>query len=36
MALVVPPGSSVDATRDPGLYDETYAYLRSVGVPTLD
>lgn len=36
MALVVPPGDRVDATRDPCFYDETYAYLRSVGVPTLD
>lgn len=36
MALVVPAGDYLDATRSPGYYDETYAYLRSIGVPELD
>ncbi len=36
MALVVPGGSEEDPTRDPSFYDETYGYLRSIGVPTLD
>ncbi len=36
MALVVPSGSEEDATRDPSFYDETYCYLRSIGVPSLD
>lgn len=36
MALVVPRGDSVDATRAPRFYDETYAYLRAVGVPALE
>ena len=36
MALVVPSGSEEDSTRDPSFYDETYDYLRSIGVPSLD
>lgn len=36
MVLVVPAGDRLDATRSPSLYDETYAYLRSIGVPALD
>lgn len=36
MALVVPYGVITDATRVPSHYDETYAYLRSVGVPALE
>ena len=36
MALVVPRGDSDDATRAPHFYDETYAYLRAVGVPALE
>lgn len=35
MVLVVPDGDKEDPTRAPGLYDETYAYLRSIGVPLL-
>ncbi len=36
MALVVPMGSGHDPTRAENFYDETYSYLRSIGLPTLD
>ncbi|MBL8360114.1 MAG: DUF2075 domain-containing protein [Rubrivivax sp.] len=36
MALVVPHGDVDDPTRDASFYDETYAYLRRVGVPPLE
>jgi len=36
MVLVVPNGDVEDPTRDPTFYDETYAYLRSLGIPELD
>ncbi len=36
MALVVPSGDREDATRAPGFYDETFAYLRLLGVPALE
>ncbi len=31
MVIVVPPGDSEDATRDPGFYNPTYEYLRTIG-----
>jgi hypothetical protein len=36
MVVVVPNGDVEDPTRDPAFYDETYAYLRSLGIPELD
>ena len=30
--IYVPKGSDEDATRNPAFYDETYAYLKSIGV----
>ena len=33
MAIFVPPGDSRDPTRLPEFYDETFAYLSSIGVP---
>ena len=30
--IYVPMGSDEDATRNPAFYDETYAYLKSIGV----
>jgi len=35
MAIFIPRGDADDPTRDPAYYDETYRYLRSVGIPTL-
>lgn len=35
MVVVVPEGDPADPTRDPQFYDETYEYLRSVGVEEL-
>jgi hypothetical protein len=35
MVLFVPPGDRSDPTRLPEFYDETFAYLSSIGVPTL-
>jgi|GEM_PF-5177147 hypothetical protein len=32
MAIVGPHGASDDHTRQPGFYDDTYAYLQRVGV----
>lgn len=31
MVIVVPPGDSEDATRNPGFYNPTYEYLRTIG-----
>jgi hypothetical protein len=36
MVVVVPNGDVEDPTRAPAFYDETYAYLRSLGIPELD
>jgi len=36
MVLVVPEGSPHDPTRAPGCYDETYRYLASLGLRSLD
>lgn len=33
MVIVVPRGNTEDPTRAPSIYDETYSYLRSMGVP---
>ncbi|WP_234800652.1 DUF2075 domain-containing protein [Luteitalea pratensis] len=35
MVIFVPPGDRRDPTRLPGFYDETFGYLRDVGVPVL-
>jgi hypothetical protein len=35
LAIFVPPGNRRDPTRPPEHYDETYRYLRKVGVPAL-
>jgi hypothetical protein len=35
MVVLVPPGDRSDPTRLPEFYDETFAYLSSIGVPTL-
>jgi hypothetical protein len=32
MVIVVPHGASDDHTRQPGFYDDTYAYLKGVGL----
>jgi len=36
MVLVVPEGSPHDPTRAPGCYDQTYRYLASLGLRSLD
>lgn len=30
--IYVPKGSDEDITRNPAFYDETYAYLKSIGI----
>ena len=35
MVIFVPPGESSDSTRSPAFYDQTFAYLRSVGIPEI-
>ncbi len=35
MAIFVPPGDAGDPTRLPEYYDETYAYLRSLGIESV-
>lgn len=35
MVIVVPEGSACDPSRDPGFYDETFQYLRALGLPEL-
>jgi hypothetical protein len=35
MAIFVPPGEPADPTRLPGFYDETFAYLTSLGMEQL-
>jgi hypothetical protein len=35
MILFVPPGHRRDHTRPPEYYDDTFAYLRNVGIPAL-
>ena len=32
MVIFVPPGDTADPTREPGFYDETWEYLRQLGV----
>jgi hypothetical protein len=36
IVAILKEGESEDATRVPHFYVETYAHLRSVGVPALD
>jgi hypothetical protein len=36
MVIFVPEGDTSDQTRQPKYYDTTYAYLRSIGVDSLD
>lgn len=35
MVIFVPPGDSTDPTRNPGYYDNTYRYLKNIGIPEL-
>jgi len=35
MVIVVPPGEPTDPTRLPEIYDPTYEYLKSIGLPEL-
>jgi hypothetical protein len=35
MVVFVPPGDSSDPTRLPEFYDETFAYLSGIGLPSL-
>jgi hypothetical protein len=35
MVIVVPEGDSEDATRQPGFYDDTFEYIRSIGIEVL-
>lgn len=35
MVIVVPDGDASDATRHPSFYDETYVYLRQIGLDIL-
>ena len=35
MVIVVPRGNRRDQTRHPAIYDETFAYLKSLGLPEL-
>jgi hypothetical protein len=32
MVVFVPPGDEADPTRAPAFYDDTYTYLRSLGI----
>jgi hypothetical protein len=35
MVIFVPPGNRTDPTRPPEYYDQTFAYLRGIGLPEL-
>ena len=35
MVIFVPPGDPADPTRRPEFYDETFAYLTTVGIPAM-
>lgn len=35
MVIIVPEGSKIDQTRSPELYDETYEYLKSLGLDVI-
>jgi len=35
MVIFVPPGDERDPTREPGIYDTTFNYLKEVGIPVL-
>lgn len=36
MVVVVPKGNKRDRTRSPGMYDTTFEYLASLGIPVID
>lgn len=36
MVIVVPEGDAEDPTRDSAFYDDTYSYLISIGLPTVE
>lgn len=36
MVIIVPKGSTLDHTRDPSFYQETYDFLIDCGIPTID
>ena len=36
MVIVVPEGDEDDPTRLPSLYDSTFEYFSSIGIPTLE
>ena len=35
MVIFVPPGDQLDPTREPGMYNATFDYLKDLGVPVL-
>lgn len=35
MVIFVPPGDAGDPTREPEFYEDTFAYLKSIGLPEL-
>jgi Uncharacterized conserved protein (DUF2075) len=35
MVVFVPPGDAEDSTRCPGFYDDTFGYLKRLGIPEL-
>jgi DUF2075 family protein len=35
MVIVVPPGDNEDGTRRSEFYDETFEYLKSIGIPII-
>jgi len=35
MVIFIPPGDASDATREPAFYDETYDYIRGLGIPSI-
>jgi len=36
MVIVVPQGDVDDWTRPPAFYDDTFTYLKSIGLPTIE
>ena len=35
MVIFIPPGDASDATREPAFYDETYDYIRGLGISSI-
>ena len=35
MVIFIPKGDEIDPTRKPVIYDDTYNYLKSIGIPTI-